>query len=338
MLQKLAPYIPLEVQWAQERKERKERAKVQKAISARLRRQHSQKAHLQRDSIPLSSPVQLPEPTGHYVYAYIDPRTHEPFYVGKGHRNRLTRHLTRRYLRKRFYNKLNKMLSEGVLPVVLVIKDNLTEKQAFQSEMDLIQLVGTRKDGVGPLCNIRTDGAGAPAGYTLEQGIKKGTAVKVWGKMFPSLRHVALDERCKVNAATLRRHIKAGIPIKEAVYPKQPKRKPPMNTKPVTCWNQEFPSIKALVKDKRCLVTASTFSQRLRKGWSVEEAAGTRRKEAQGKPRICWGEKFPSLAAVSRDPRCVVTFSQLQNRVSMCWSVQRAATTPIDKVASRRVK
>jgi hypothetical protein len=127
---------------------------------------------LQRDSIPLSSPIQIPEPAGHYVYAYIDPRTHEPFYVGKGHRNRLTRHLTRRYLRKRFYNKLNKMLSEGVLPVVLVIKDNLTEKQAFQSEMDLIQLVGTRKDYMGPLCNIRTDGAGAPASYTLGKALR----------------------------------------------------------------------------------------------------------------------------------------------------------------------
>lgn len=315
-------------------------AQLREAVISYARSLPRAQSHRDPDRIPINSPVQVPEPAGHYVYAYIDPSNNEPFYIGKGYRNRLTRHLTRRSLRKRgtfFYNKLNKMLSEGNLPVVLVIKDNLTEKQAFQSEMDLIHLVGTRKDNTGPLCNIRTDLRGGPAGYTLEQGVKRGTAIEVWGETFPSLRHVANDKRCQVNVDTLRAKQRAGIPVEKAVYRQQSRRKHTMNTKPVTCWGQEFPSIKSLIKDKRCLVTESTLLKRLKSGWSVEDAASTQRQEARGKPRVCWGETFPSLNAVSRDSRCIVTASQLQCRVSMGWDVQRAATTPIDKVAARRL-
>jgi len=41
------------------------------------------------DAIPQSSPIQIETPRGYYLYAYIDPITNEPFYIGKGHKNRV---------------------------------------------------------------------------------------------------------------------------------------------------------------------------------------------------------------------------------------------------------
>jgi hypothetical protein len=97
-------------------------------------------------------------PAGFYIYTYIDPGTNEPFYIGKGHGDRVFRHLKPpSYYKIRdsfFYRKLRKMLDEGVEPLVFIIKENLTEEMAYNIESDLIRLVGTRANGTGPLCNL----------------------------------------------------------------------------------------------------------------------------------------------------------------------------------------
>ena len=38
-------------------------------------------------------PVEVGDALASYVYVYIDPRNHHPFYVGKGKGNRLFSHL-----------------------------------------------------------------------------------------------------------------------------------------------------------------------------------------------------------------------------------------------------
>ena len=40
-----------------------------------------------------SIPRQIMETLGYYVYLYIDPRDHRPFYIGKGKGNRVLAHL-----------------------------------------------------------------------------------------------------------------------------------------------------------------------------------------------------------------------------------------------------
>jgi len=281
-----------------------------------------------RDSIPLSCPIQLPEPAGYYVYAYVDPEKHEPFYIGKGHKNR-----------KRgtfFYNKLNKMLREGILPAIIVIKEGLTEEQAYLSEVDLIHLIGTRVDGTGPLCNVLKDRRGNLSGYTLAQGIKNGTAVKVWGDMFPSLIALAKDPRCKVNYETLRKRFNKGIPLEEAVIKHHGAN---MNMKPITCWGEEFPSRQALTDDPRCKVTLSTWRNRLKEGWTIEDAVSIprvkprRKSHRKGRPVECWGRKFKSLVELANDPECVVTYTQLLGRLACKWPPEKAASTPINEMA-----
>ena len=237
-----------------------------------------------------------------YIYAYIDPLTAEPFYIGKGHGDRAVRHIRRpSYHETRdtfFYRKLRKMMREGLRPDILIIKDALTEEAAYEIESMLIHLVGMKANGTGPLCNLYVGRRGANSGFTLQQGIQQGKAVEVWGKMFPSLSVVARDPRCTVGEHTMRNRMQLGLSIEDAATRKGAVR-PPRPPKPPK------PNLP--------------------------------RKPMKGKKVTCWGEEFISRAALCRDPRCIVSSSQLNARLAQGWDIERAATTPIDLVAARKL-
>jgi hypothetical protein len=171
----------------------------------------------------------IKQPTGYYVYAYIDPRTNEPFYIGKGTGNRAWAHLSPYRLRTfqtPFCCELRKMLDEGVPPVIEIVKADLTEQESFASEASLILLTGTRRLETGPLCNsLNGDFREVPES-------KKGRAIYCWGRVFPSLAAVARDERCEVSKTQLDRRLKAGWSIFMAAST------PPIKPKPApwTLW------------------------------------------------------------------------------------------------------
>lgn len=106
-----------------------------------------------------------------YVYVYLDPRKKgdygyddyefecEPFYVGKGHGKRSLEHLRESQLKHKTHknNKIKKIRSEGLEPIIIKISENLFESDAFDSEVKLIKLIGRYDLGDGPLTN-KTDG------------------------------------------------------------------------------------------------------------------------------------------------------------------------------------
>lgn len=77
----------------------------------------------------------------YYVYVYIDPRNFEEFYYGKGKGKRKFAHLSDDSDTEKS-KRIKAIQKEGLEPVVKVIANNLTEKQAFLIEKTLIWKLG----------------------------------------------------------------------------------------------------------------------------------------------------------------------------------------------------
>lgn len=100
-----------------------------------------------------------------YVYMLTDPRNGMPFYVGKGHGKRCEFHLDEaKYYTKRKSKKLNKirkLMSLGMKPVITKVEENVSDAQAIDFECLLIAEM--RDIGI-PLTNM-TDGGDGAKGY-----------------------------------------------------------------------------------------------------------------------------------------------------------------------------
>lgn len=225
----------------------------------------------------------MPKSTDFYIYAYIDPITNEPFYIGKGQGSRAYKHLRRSSYQQIhdtfFYRKLREMLCASIQPMVDIIKDDLTEEVACDVESILIHLIGTRANGTGPLCNQYTSCHGNVSEFTLQSNIKTGHIVKAWGKIFPSITAVSHDPRCLVSIHALRYRLKSGLSIEDAAtrqertwWSKPPK---PLREDKIICWGKEFDSRIELARDPRCKVTSQQLYNRIAWGWDTESAATT---------------------------------------------------------------
>lgn len=100
----------------------------------------------------------------YYVYIYSDPVTNVPFYVGYGKGNRCQYHIkeAQRNVTHNSYklNKIRSILLEGALPAIQKIDSGLSKQQACELEEFLIELIGRRDLGQGPLANLTKGGDG----------------------------------------------------------------------------------------------------------------------------------------------------------------------------------
>jgi len=113
----------------------------------------------------------------YYVYIYLDPRKPrvyqygsyefkcEPFYIGKGSRNRWKDNRRNKY----FKNKLNKIKKSGLEPIIIKFRENLDEKNSFILELELINLIGRKDLRRGPLINFTDGGEGVSGRICLEE-------------------------------------------------------------------------------------------------------------------------------------------------------------------------
>jgi hypothetical protein len=136
-----------------------------------------------------------------YVYIYLDPRKpgkyyypgiettflFEPFYVGKGSKYRLNKHLNSvQSGSKHVFNsfkvgKIKHILKEGLMPYIMILTDNLSEKDAFNLEKDTIKNIGRSDLKKGPLCNF-TDGGEGSSGRKLSKKTKDKIREKALGR------------------------------------------------------------------------------------------------------------------------------------------------------------
>jgi hypothetical protein len=97
-------------------------------------------------AIPIREPTKRRPPQQYYVYLLIDPRSHSPFYVGKGKGARCFQHfrdflkgLCKNHRKKR---KIAEIYNTGLRPQPLIFDEGVAERDAHDLERSLIQGIG----------------------------------------------------------------------------------------------------------------------------------------------------------------------------------------------------
>ena len=95
----------------------------------------------------------------YYVYELIDPRNNKPFYVGKGKKRRMYVHESMVRRNKKFsnmhlFNKINQILNHDKKIRYNIIKNDLSENEAYILEKRVIKNYGLKN-----LCNIKPGGS-----------------------------------------------------------------------------------------------------------------------------------------------------------------------------------
>lgn len=150
-----------------------------------------------------------------YTYIYLDPRKpgnysydldmsflYEPFYVGKGTKLRLNKHVNKvKNNSKNIFNKFNfakikKILDENIEPIIIVYKDDLYEQDAFNLEIELIKKIGRKDLKKGPLTNFTNGGEGS-SGRKLSEETKEKIRQKAIGRKASEDARLKMSEKRK---------------------------------------------------------------------------------------------------------------------------------------------
>ena len=110
----------------------------------------------------------------YYVYSLCYPNG-KPFYIGKGKNYRAKFHINcKTCLReKNLKTKIvNKLLKEGIEPLVNYLEINLTEQEALLKEKEYIKLYGRIDNNTGCLAN-HTDGGEGVSGYKFDPEVAR---------------------------------------------------------------------------------------------------------------------------------------------------------------------
>jgi len=129
-----------------------------------------------------------------YVYIFLDPRkpgifkyenlkfNYEPFYVGKGIRRRIKDHFKPSRLNDNSHksNKIKSIKNNKLEPIIIKIKENLSDQEAKNLEISIIKLIG-RIDLKNGILTNKTDGGDGSIGYKHSDEIRK----KIGNRYYP---------------------------------------------------------------------------------------------------------------------------------------------------------
>ena len=83
--------------------------------------------------------------TDYYVHAYHHPGSDDPFYIGKASGGRSRAHLfacKKQGTTSLFYSTLRALLASGANPEIRILHDRLTNADACDKEIELIEYLG----------------------------------------------------------------------------------------------------------------------------------------------------------------------------------------------------
>jgi hypothetical protein len=128
----------------------------------------------------------------------------------------------------------------------------------------------------------------------------------------------------------LRRRVSAAGYTPENCYWRPARRRRERRSTPTawTAWG-ETKSAAAWSRDRRCRVGYQLLMARVRlRGWPPQKAIETPRRNWTRRTHTAFGETR-QLAAWLSDPRCVVGYNLLNNRLQDGWTLEEALTTPL---------
>jgi len=124
----------------------------------------------------------------YYTYAYLrEDKT--PYYIGKGKGNRA-------YVSNGRANK------PPTKDRILILKENLTEKEAFRHEVYMIAVFGRKDLGTGILRNLTNGGDGTSGGIHSPETKQKMSAAQKGEKNHMYGKTISPETRAKISAAT----------------------------------------------------------------------------------------------------------------------------------------
>ena len=147
----------------------------------------------------------------YYVYKWVNPKTLEVFYVGKGKYAKCYNRAYNKHHAGRCENKRSKLLQQGYTndDIIRIVADNLSEADALAIETQLINEYGVLEDG-GTLFNFRKNGtkAGSYQKYRerdvalMIETYEQGYTLKEIGEMYNvhecTIRKYLLDKGIKL--------------------------------------------------------------------------------------------------------------------------------------------
>lgn len=146
-----------------------------------------------------------------YVYAYVDPRTNLPFYVGKGSADRDKYHLwnVATHPNSELRTTIQELRAVNQQPIITRVFEVDDEQLAFDEEKRLIEQYGRRDMGTGTLCNKTPGGegfgnTGTTWSSTQRQKMKQKYLDRSPGESY--VRHTleGVEDKCYKNPYELR--------------------------------------------------------------------------------------------------------------------------------------
>jgi hypothetical protein len=166
----------------------------------------------------------------YYVYVYLDPRkfgeykygeytfSNEPIYVGKGKNGRYKDHLQENQLNNNDniikQRKLKKILKEGLTPIIIFVKNNLSEVEALTLEKDVILKIGKIINKNGPLTNL-TDGGGGVSGRLITDEFKAEQSERM--RNYYSTNPIPDTTRLKISQNLLSKNMRRSAEMKKKI-------------------------------------------------------------------------------------------------------------------------
>lgn len=111
------------------------------------------------------------------VYGLVDPRTEEPFYIGRGNQDRPKQSAKRtNSLRKGKNQVITELYSIGLEPKIKILEKGITREDSYSKEEFYIKLIGRKDLGLGPLLN-KSDGGRSDRGKIIPEETRRRIGV-----------------------------------------------------------------------------------------------------------------------------------------------------------------